>query len=222
MVFISTDDSIKDLLLEQESQDPLELSADLSDGEELLDPSPGETFQGSQACTSEEKNNNDEGNHTVNLTVRESLNGVQKKIQKRRRFSMSSRSSLIFPVARVKKKFAEVVKPIKVHTLLHCAFPFLFVTLMCSVSSIQHTQHTQVMVGASIYASAVLEYLTAELLELGGGVCKDQHKKRITPTHLEAAIRGDKELEQLLKDIHIPSASKIHFVHPVLLKSSQK
>ena len=61
----------------------------------------------------------------------------------------------------------------------------------------------RVGVGAPVYLAAVLEYLVAEILEVGVTVCKAQKKNRLIPRHILLAIKEDPELEQFLQNTTI-------------------
>lgn len=78
--------------------------------------------------------------------------------------------------------------------------------------------------GAPIYLASVLEYLTAEILELAGNASRDYKKQRIIPRHILLAIRNDEELNKLLKNVTISSGGVLPNIHTVLLpkKSSQR
>ena len=77
--------------------------------------------------------------------------------------------------------------------------------------------------GAPVYLAAVLEYLTAEILELAGNAARDNKKKRINPRHLSLAIRNDEELNDLLKGVTIAEGGVLPNIQSVLLpKKAQK
>lgn len=50
---------------------------------------------------------------------------------------------------------------------------------------------SRVGVGSAIYMAGVLEYLTAELIEVAGNTAKNEGKKRITPLAIKNALKAD-------------------------------
>lgn len=76
---------------------------------------------------------------------------------------------------------------------------------------------TRIASGAPVYLAAVLEYLTAEILELAGNAARDNKRQRIIPRHLLLAIRNDEELNNLLKNVTIPDGGVLPNIQSALL-----
>uniref|UniRef100_A0A673C3Q0 Histone H2A n=1 Tax=Sphaeramia orbicularis TaxID=375764 RepID=A0A673C3Q0_9TELE len=115
------------------------------------------------------------------------------KKKKKKKHSRSSRAGLQFPVGRV-------------HRLLR-----------------KGNYAQRVGAGAPVYLAAVLEYLTAEILELAGNAARDNKKTRIIPRHLQLAVRNDEELNKLLGGVTIAQGGVLPNIQAVLLpKKSEK
>ena len=71
--------------------------------------------------------------------------------------------------------------------------------------------------GAPVYLAAILEYLTAEVLELAGNAARDNKKNRIVPRHVQLAVRNDEELNKLFGHVTIANGGVLPNIHTVLL-----
>lgn len=83
------------------------------------------------------------------------------------RMSRSAKAGLQFPVSRVHRYLRQV------------------------------THHYRIASGAPVYQAAVMEYLTAEILELAGNAARDNKKSRIIPRHILLAVANDEELHKV-------------------------
>jgi len=71
--------------------------------------------------------------------------------------------------------------------------------------------------GAPVYLAAVIEYLTAEILELAGNAAKDNKKMRIIPRHMTLAIKNDEELNSLLGNVTIAQGGVLPYIAKEIL-----
>jgi histone H2A len=72
-----------------------------------------------------------------------------------------------------------------------------------------------------VFIASVLEYLTAELVELAGSAAKDSNKKRITPRYINLAVRSDDEFGTLLHGAVIAGGGVQPHINKSLLKKGK-
>jgi histone H2A len=71
--------------------------------------------------------------------------------------------------------------------------------------------------GAAVYLTAVMEYMTAEALELSGNAARDKRMSWITTRHLQLAFRNDEELNKFASGITVISGGVLPNIHACLL-----
>ena len=105
--------------------------------------------------------------------------------------SRSTRAGLIFPVGRIENTW---IRP-----------------ALCG-------RNTRLSEDAPVYMAAVLEYITADVLELAGHVAQDDKKVRITTRHLALALQRDDELNMFFGDYIVSGGIAPHIHSALLLK----
>lgn len=66
-------------------------------------------------------------------------------------------------------------------------------------SALRKIHKHRVSPSCSVFMAAALEYICAEILELAGNAARDNKSVRITPRYITLAVRGDEELDVLVK-----------------------
>ena len=101
--------------------------------------------------------------------------------KKRKAVSSSSRAGLIFPVGRTGRYLKN------------------------------GRYSDRIGLSASVFLAGVCEYLASEILEMAGDICVEHKKQRITPRHIQLAVRNDVELNKMMAALAAPSNSLREF-----------
>ena len=123
--------------------------------------------------------------------------------------------------ARVRKHVNAIGKPLYTATKkAGLIFP-----VMKFKSELRRATKHRTTPSSGVYMAAVLEYLTAEILELSGNCCRDFKKKRLLPRHILLAIGRDEELNKLVLrsgGAILPSCGVVPMIHSALLKHKKE
>ncbi|OCF39022.1 hypothetical protein I317_07199 [Kwoniella heveanensis CBS 569] len=75
---------------------------------------------------------------------------------------------------------------------------------------------------AAVFMAASLEYLIAEVMEMGGNAAKDNKSKTIKPRHLKLAISNDDKFNRLIGKATIAQGGVRPHIAPSLLPRNSK
>merc|ERR1712098_143608 len=109
-------------------------------------------------------------------------------------------------------------KPVRLEKQVGLSFPCGRVTRHCRKAKVAK----RISKRTGVFASAVMEYIAAEVLELAGNAAKEKKKHTIFPKHLQTAIRSDEELNDLLKTVTIRNAHVLPHIEDALIKKKKK
>ena len=77
---------------------------------------------------------------------------------------------------------------------------------------------------APVYLAAVMEYLTAEILELAGILAREGGKGRwrILPRHVLLSVKNDTELDKLLQGVMMEGGGVLPHINPALTTQDEE
>uniref|UniRef100_A0A7S3MTC5 Histone H2A n=1 Tax=Strombidium inclinatum TaxID=197538 RepID=A0A7S3MTC5_9SPIT len=75
---------------------------------------------------------------------------------------------------------------------------------------------------AGVYMAGVLDYIAAELLDVGGEISLEQGYKILLPRHLNMGIRGDRALDKMMSTCTLIESPVRYHVETALLPKEKK
>merc|ERR1711911_61382 len=84
----------------------------------------------------------------------------------------------------------------------------------------KHMTNMRISKDSQIAMSAALAYIVLELLDGGKNICLSEHKKKMSPRHIQSAITSDLELSTLLKSYVIQSGGCRGFSLPEVTRKN--
>merc|ERR1712088_625950 len=125
-----------------------------------------------------------------NMTAEEKLKYYEQRKEKRKITKAKNQAGLVFPVKRIARNMRK------------------------ELGYIRFTQQS------AVFTAAVLEYLTAEIMELAGNVASDFKVKTVTPRHVMLAIKNDEEIVSYFNKnkVILPSCGTIVKINHCLMQ----
>lgn len=106
------------------------------------------------------------------------------------RTTLSSKAGLVFPVGRIRRKLKESAAT---RQRISAGSAGESIMQLSCLWRADRPLSTAWLVSMLVYLTAVLEYMIAEIVELGGNVATDFKKARIVPRHIFLAVGNDAE-----------------------------
>ena len=79
----------------------------------------------------------------------------------------------------------------------------------------------RVSAASGVYMTAVLEYLVAEVLELTSKYAASRNRRRVSPRDICVAVRHDRDVGSLLKDVTVAGGGVIPSIQRALSKKAK-
>lgn len=160
-----------------------------------------------------------ERERVANMNEEERAEHLNKKREKTKANRAKNQAGLIFPVGRCKNQMLQYLGVPK-----NKRVPLKDKDGNKKMRLVYRKPHIKVTKEAAIFTAAILEYMTAEVLEISGNVAIDKKRKTIKPRHVMLAIRDDDEINKLIpkSTVFAQTGCVPKEIPTVLLKPYQK